>query len=299
MRVLIFGAGSLGSALGGLLSQRHEVVLVGRRENMEAVRLHGLRLTGAVNINATVDARETVEGIDEPDLVVITAKAYHTRAVVDALRALPWEKSLAVTLQNGLGNLEVLRGWKGPRAFGGTTSMGAATERPGTVRISGLGRTVIGSDLDLQGAGRIADALNSCGIRAEVEGDISREIWSKAVVNACINPLTAVLRVPNGKLLESGVLRRLISDVCRECESVARAAGVFSPEHSVLDRVNAVASDTAGNKSSMLCDVERGRRTEVSYINGMVCKTGSYHGVGTPLNRALTHMVEAMEPSHP
>lgn len=299
MRILVFGAGSLGSALGGLLSQRHEVALVGRRENMDAIRARGLHLSGAVETHASVDALETVEGVEEPDLVVITTKAYHTRAVVDALKALPWRETDVLTLQNGLGNLEAVRAWKGPKAFGGTTSIGAVLTEPGEVVISGLGRTVIGSDLDSRAASRIADTMASCGVQAEVSEDIVREIWSKAVVNACINPLTAVLRVPNGRLLESAVVRRLMSDVCAESESVARAAGVFPSGHGVLRRVTEVARGTAGNRSSMLRDVERGRRTEIRFINGMICKTGTYHGVPTPLNRALTHMVEALEPHPP
>lgn len=285
----------MGSALGGILSTRHEVTLVGRRENMDAVREHGLRLSGEVNMVARVNARETVEGMEEPDLIVLTTKAYHTRAVVDALRLMPWAKPSVITFQNGLGNLEVLRGWKGSMAFGGTTTIGANLPEPGAVRISGLGLTVVGSDLDVEGARRIADAIDACGPRVEIAEDIHREIWSKAIVNACINPLTAILKVPNGRLLDSQTICHLMSDVCEECESVARAAGVLASGYGVFERVKAVARDTAENRSSMLRDIETGRRTEISHINGMICKTGSHHEVAVPLNRALVNIVRALE----
>lgn len=296
MRILVFGAGSLGCAIGGMLARKHEVVLVGRKENMDAVRRDGLRLAGEVEAVVRVETRETVGDLVPPDLLVLTPKAYHTRTVVDALRALPWEDTMAITLQNGLGNLELIRGWKGSKAYGGTTTMGAALLSPGVVRISGLGRMVVGADLDLEGASRIAEVFSDCGFSVEVKEDVAAEIWAKAVVNSCINPLTAVLRVPNGRLLESETIHRLMSELCDECVAVAGAAGVRLPPDRLFDRVTAVAEDTAANRSSMLRDIELGRRTEIAQMNGMMCKLGSHHGIPTPLNRALAAMVEALEP---
>lgn len=297
MRIVVFGAGSLGCGLGGLLAKRHDVVLIGRKENTDAVREQGLRLEGEVEAKVGLDARETIDGLSQPDLVVLTTKAYQTKAAVDALSAAPWPDTLAVTLQNGLGNLEVLRGWKGAKAFGATTTMGATLVSPGNVRLSGLGRTVVGADLDEGGARRIAEAFSACGLKVDVRRDIAGEIWAKAVVNCCINPLTAILRVTNGRLLESAPVSRLMSDICIECSAVALAACVALPEGRMIDRVRAVAEDTAGNRSSMLRDVELGRRTEIAQLNGAVCRVGSAHGIPTPLNRAVAAMVEALEPA--
>ena len=297
MRILIFGAGSLGCGVGGLLAKVHEVVLVGRKGNMDAVRANGLRLSGEVEATVKAEAYEAAAGLAQPDLVVLTTKAYDTRSAVDALSALPWPDTPVITLQNGLGNLEMLRAWKGAKAFGGTTTMGAALLSPGNVRLSGLGRTVVGADMDEPGASRIAEAFSACGLRTEVSRDIAGEIWAKAVVNSCINPLTAVLRVPNGRLLSSPAVSRLMSELCLECSAVAAAAGVVLPEGRMIDRVRAVAKDTAENRSSMLMDVEHRRRTEIAQMNGAMCRVGSFHGVPTPLNRAMTAMVEALEPA--
>jgi len=296
MRILVFGAGSLGCAMGGILAQRHEIVLVGRKENMDAVNRNGLHLTGEVEATLNVETRETAEDLEAPDLMILTTKAYHTKSVVDALARLPWDDTPVLTLQNGLGNLELIRAWKGSRAFGGTTTMGASLLSPGNVRISGLGRTVIGSDMDALGAKRLAEAFSACGLIVDVELNIVAEIWAKAIVNACINPLTAILRVPNGKLLESETISRLMSELCDECVAVAKAAGVVLPEERMMDRVRTVAEDTAENRSSMLRDVELGRRTEIAQMNGMMCKIGSHHRVHIPLNRAMAAMVEALEP---
>lgn len=299
MRIIVFGAGSLGSAIGGMLARKHEVTLVGRKENMDGVRRSGLHLTGEIEEDAEVAACETVADLPPPELLILTTKAYHTRAAVDSLRTLPWDSTSVLTLQNGLGNLELIREWKGVRAFGGTTTMGAVLLSPGNVRVSGLGRTVIGSDLDEAGAGRIAGAISECGLKVDVSKDVMAEIWSKAIVNSCINPLTAVLRVANGRLIESETVDRLMSDLCDECVAVASASRVTLPEGRLIDRVRAVAKETAANRSSMLRDVELGRRTEIAQLNGMVCRLGSFLGLPTPLNRAMVSMVEALEPAPP
>jgi len=297
MRIVIFGAGSLGSAVGALLARKNEVALVGRRRNMSPIRANGLRVVGDVDFRANIQAHESVDELDPPELLVISTKAYDTSSAVAACRAWAAEETMVLTLQNGLGNLEALRDWKGGRAFGGTTTMGANLAEPGRVIVSGLGRTVIGSDLDPPGAREIARAFSDCGLPTMVKKEIQGEIWAKAAVSACVNPLTAILRVPNGKLLEGSTMSRLLSEICAECESVAKAAGIDLPYSSMVGRVRGVARDTRNNRSSMLQDVERGRRTEVEQINGAFVRYGLSRNVQTPLNLTLLAMVESIERS--
>lgn len=297
MRIVVFGAGSLGSALGGLLAGEHEVVLVGRRENMAAIRRSGLRVVGDLRRTVRLRAVENVRSADDADLLIITTKAYDTGAAIDSCRHWTGKGTMVLTLQNGLGNLELVRAWKGGLGFGGTTTMGARLLSPGVVRLSGIGRTVIGSDFDPPGAGRIADALTAGEIPASTTSNINGELWAKAAVNACINPVSAVLRVPNGRLLDGLPVKRLVREVSMECEAVAAEAGIALPRRPVFSMVVDVARGTAGNRSSMLQDVERRRRTEIDQINGEICRVGSACGVATPLNRTLTAMVKALEAS--
>jgi len=294
MRIAIFGAGSLGCALGALLATENEVTLVGRRWNMVAVRQLGLKLLGDMRMTVHPEARTSVSGLIPPDLLLIATKAYDTAAAVDECKAAVSTYTRVLTLQNGLGNLEVLRRWKAEKAFGGTTTMGATMKAPGVVSLSGLGRTIIGSDMDPRGAREIALAFRKSGLPTSVERNIQGEIWAKASVNACINPMSAILKVPNGKLLESIYIRRLMLGTSRECEAVASACRVRLPCRSLFLRVVAVARDTSRNISSMLRDVQLGRRTEIDYINGAFCALGKGKGVPTPLNRALAAMVEAL-----
>jgi 2-dehydropantoate 2-reductase len=294
MNICVFGAGSLGSALGGILSQKNDVVLVGRKPNMSAIRKNGLRLLGDRVATAHPAAYETVKDLDPPELLIISTKAFDTKNAVISCRSWAGGGTMVLTLQNGLGNLELLRGWKRARAFGGTTTMGANLVSPGVVRISGVGRIVIGSDLDREGAGMIASSLRSCGLSVSLSHDIEGAIWSKAIVNACINPTAAVLRVVNGKLLESAVISHFMRDVCGECELVADASGIGLPYKSMFARVQSVCRSTSNNISSMLQDVMHGRRTEIEQINGAFCMAGDKLGLSTPLNDALVAMVTSL-----
>lgn len=298
MRICIFGAGSLGSALGGILSRHHEVTLIGRRQNMSAIRQSGLRLVGDIEADVRLKARETVRGMAPPELIIIATKAYDTGNAIKSCRPYADDNTMVLTLQNGLGNLEHVREWKRSKAFGGTTTMGANLIAPGKVRVSGLGRTVIGSDLDREGADAIVSAFDSCGLETGRDDRIHDAIWIKAIVNACINPVAAVLRVPNGKLIESTVISRFMKDVSIECERVARASGARVSIGSTYPRARSVCEDTRVNSSSMLQDILRGRRTEIDQINGEMCSFGNRHAISTPLNDALVAMISSMPFDH-
>lgn len=295
MRICVFGAGSLGSALGGVLAAAHEVHLVGREAHMSAIRSAGLVLSGTVQSRPHVHPHTSIEDAPPADLLIVTTKAYDTQSAVDSCREWAGPSTKVLTLQNGLRNLDLIRAWKGDEAFGGTTSMGAALTSPGRIEVSGLGRTVIGGDKDPSGARTIADALAGCGLPVEVRPNVTGEIWAKGVVNACINPVTAILRVPNGTLLESESVTKVMAGVCRECEAISAAHDVVLPYEDMFSMVVSVARDTARNRSSMLRDVELGRRTEIREINGAFLAYADAKGLHAPLNKALVAMVEALE----
>lgn len=298
MRICVFGAGSLGSALGALLSKGNDVTLVGRRPHMDSIRRSGLRVTGDCDFKARVSTSETVRGLEEPDLLIISTKAYDTQEALRICGAeFRSEDMMALTLQNGLGNLELLRSWKGPKAFGGTTTMGAALSGSGKVRLSGFGHTVIGSDMDRVGARRIASAFSAGGVTVSLSENIQGEIWAKAIVNACINPVSAILGVPNGRLLDSRPIFELLGGICEEGEQVADAVGIELPIRRLMPRVRRVCAETSKNRSSMLRDIELRRRTEIREINGVICRNGRERGVPAPLNLTMCAVVQALEQS--
>jgi 2-dehydropantoate 2-reductase len=296
VKILVFGAGAIGSWLGGFLSMKHEVTLVGRRAHVDAIRERGLRISGRATLLARVAATTQVPQ-DPPDVIFVTTKSYDTAAAVDALRAF-WRRSTFVTLQNGLGNAERLAA-DAERVIAGTTTHGVTFVGPGEVVHAGTGETRIGgvkgvARADVQ---RLADALTAAGIPTAVTDDVRRELWAKAVVNAAINPLTAVLRVRNGDLVRHDDLRALLDRLAREGAVAARAAGVDLDPDGIAAKAAEVAARTAENRSSMLQDVERGRRTEVEAITGELLRAA--RGVVLPYNERVYALVRGVERTLP
>lgn len=294
MHVLVFGAGAIGSLLGGLLSIENDVTIVGRRPHVDAVNRQGLRITGLTRRIAWPTAT-TVVPAGEFDFVFVTTKAYDTVNAVDALRSL-WRRSTFVTLQNGLGNAERIAE-RADRVLAATTSHGVTFVAPGEILHAGAGEISVGpwKATTIADAARLADALSRAGLQTDAISDVRRELWAKVVVNAAINPLTAVLRVPNGAIVAHDDLRALVDAVAREAVAAAKAAGVDLPEDDLARRAADVAARTAENRSSMLQDVERGRRTEIDAITGELLTAAARARLDLPYVRILDTLVRGLE----
>jgi 2-dehydropantoate 2-reductase len=294
VRVLVFGAGAIGSLLGGVLSEDHDVTIIGRKSHVDAVNARGLQITGHTNRIARPIATTEVPSADF-EVVFVTTKAYDTANAVDALRVF-WRASTFVTLQNGLGNAERIAE-RADRVLAGTTSHGVTFVGPGEVHHAGVGEIAIGAwhGTTLDDARRLATALTAAGLRASAIPDTRGELWSKVVVNGAINPLTAVLRVPNGTLVAHEDLRHLLTAISREAVSAANAAGVELTPETLTERAMEVAAKTAENRSSMLQDVERGRRTEIDAITGELLRAAAAAGLDLPYVRTLDALIRGIE----
>lgn len=298
MRILVYGAGALGSLIGAVLSREHEVVLLGRREHMQAVRKEGLQVTGLTHLHTypeTATSLDEVEG--EINLVILTVKAYDTRSAAEDL-AQNLKPSQLLSLQNGLNNTEILERYLGmSKLVFGTTAHGVTFVRPGEVRHAGFGRTVVGCMRreDFETATLVCDLLSSCGLMTELSGNIEGEIWAKAIVNACINPLTVIFRCENGRLLGLPPAVALMKKCCEECTAVAEAKGITLPIPDMYTYIVEVASRTASNRSSMLQDIERGKPTEIHELTGVILAEGRRLNVQTPVNFTLLHLVQGIE----
>ena len=321
MNVLVFGAGSLGSLVGGLLAQRHDVTLVGRDPHVGAVRESGLRVDGAVTARTSPTAATAVpdrDGTDRFDLAVVTVKAYDTAAAADALAGRAAALSgpddsdagrtdAVLSLQNGLGNEETLAAALSCPVLAGTCTYGARLAEPGRVECTGVGEVALGpreggdadGDSDADGeesalAERVGAAFRESGIETTIAADMPRRLWEKLAVNAGINAPTALARVENGALVDgpaSGTARA----AARETARVARAEGIDLSDDEAADAVASVAEATARNTSSMRQDIEADRRTEVDAINGAVAERGERARVATPVNDTLAALVRAWE----
>lgn len=287
----------MGSFVGGLLSRSHDVALIGREAHVSAVRERGLTIFGDEPATYIPEAYTAISDLPwEPDVVLLTVKAYDTRhAGEDISRNVPGVPVLS--LQNGLDNIDVLATLLGEeRVLAGTTAHGIRLLGPGRLEHTGRGRTRLGTPFpggDTELVERLCKALTCAGMPARVSSDIRSEIWRKGVVNAGINPLTALLGVRNGAVVEDPHLRECAVTLSREAERVGYALG-HRVEGSV-DLMLEVAEMTASNRSSMLQDMERGRRTEIDAITGVIVREGERHRVDVTANRTVHMLVQAME----
>ncbi|MFB6075309.1 MAG: ketopantoate reductase family protein [Haloarculaceae archaeon] len=289
MDVAVVGAGSLGSLIGGLLAREHAVTLVGREPHVSAVRESGLRVTGECEFLVRPDARTDPPA--DADLALVTVKAYDTGGAASALAdAAP---GACLSLQNGLGNEGRLAAALSCPVLAGTCTYGARLRDPGVVACTGVGEVALGPREG--GHSAVADevgaAFDAAGVETTVAPDMPRRLWEKLAVNAGINATTALARVENGALRE-GPAREVAADAAREVARVARGHGIDLPAERAVERTLAVARDTAANRSSMLQDVDSGRRTEVDAINGAVVDRAD---TPVPANAALTRLVRAWE----
>jgi 2-dehydropantoate 2-reductase len=141
----------------------------------------------------------------------------------------------------------------------------------------------------------LQEVLVSAGFQVEIVADPKSLLWGKLVINAAINPLTAILGIPNGDLLTQPDTRELLSEVATEAEFIAYHNGVMLPYPDPIEAVEQVARNTAGNHSSMLQDVLNGRPTEIDAINGAIVLEAEKVGVPTPVNRVLWHLVKGLD----
>jgi 2-dehydropantoate 2-reductase len=271
-----------------------------RPDRARLVASRGIMVTGiSGDFTAPVEATTDTGTAREANLIVICVKSYDTANAVAALPPdLPADCAV-LTLQNGLGNVELIAERFGAeRAYAGTTALGATLIGPGHARHSGTGVTVVGryKGVPDDNVARIVGALNGAGLEARATEDVTIALWNKVIVNAAINALTALTGVRNGRLMELPEAHRLLVQVVRECAEVARTKGIADDP---LPRVEEICVRTAQNVSSMLQDVLKARKTEISSINGAILKEAVSHGIPAPVNAALTSLVSALEKSRP
>ncbi|WP_235271480.1 ketopantoate reductase family protein [Halorubrum saccharovorum] len=292
MEVLVYGAGALGSLVGGLLARVHEVTLVGRDPHMRRVRQDGLRIDGEVD--ARVHPRALTDGTHRSaDLAVVTTKAYDTDAAARALAT--GEYDAVCSLQNGFTE-ERLVAALDPTVLAGTASYGARFVEPGRVTCTGIGEVVVGalSGGDDPLAERVGNAFDEAGIETIVAADMPRRRYEKLAVNAGINgpsALRAALEWNDPRRAGRGGGARGAREVAR----VARADGIGLGDDEAVAAVERVAADHAANRSSMCEDVTAGRRTEVDAIYGAATERADRFGVAAPTCRTIASLIRGWE----
>ncbi len=302
MKTVMMGTGAMGSLFGGLLAlSGEEVWLVGNREDqVDAILSAGLTFEekGEVRIipmNATSD----VTSVGKADLVIFFVKTYDTEMAVSDALVLEKEDTIFLTLQNGLGNEEMIcQKIDRKKVMLGVTGQGATVLGLGRIRHAGWGKTFIG-ELDHRVTERIVRMTQmfcDAGIQTEVSSNIHDHVWGKLLVNVGINALTALTGFKNGQLLKYPESARLMEKLVMEASEVARKKGVHF-EQDPVEKVRQTIEATKENRSSMGQDFDHRRKTEIEAINGAVVREAHSLGIPVPFNQAVTDLVKAIEQS--
>ena len=293
----------MGCLFAGLLMEagQKDVWLLDKHEGRaREIAKNGLKIEGISGSRSISGIRSTAnpQEIGIADLILIFVKSYDTAEASHSILPVIGTNTTILTLQNGLTNVNIMSKILGAdRVIAGITSHGATMRGTGHVRHAGVGETTIG---ELKGGEsartkRIADVLSSAGFQTIISRNIYNSIWAKLIINAAINPLTAITKLKNGALLEYSEVRKLLGMTAEEAARVAAARGISLPYDDAVSAVEAVCKATSDNVSSMLQDVLKHKRTEIDAINGAIINEAKKARIEAPINETLTYLVKGIE----
>jgi len=306
MKVLIFGAGAIGSLLGGLLANGgHAVSFIGRKPHMEAIRQRGLSITGVwgdfhVPTIRVFESLDQIKGDDvEFDLILITVKSFDTRKAVSALREVIGHTTTVASFQNGWGNIELILNEIPRKRFLAGRIITGVDMTPGkvTVTVSADDLVVggLGQEMPLLSAEHLADTFCKAHIPAKAVQDILSYIWAKLIYNCALNGSCSVLGIPYGEILRKAEWRESLKRIVEECYAVAAAGKVLlNPSdasgfyHQLVEKLIPV---TASHFPSMLHDLQKGKQTEINALNGAICRMGREYRIHTPENQRVVDLI--------
>jgi len=294
--IVIVGTGAMATLIAARLARLTAITMLGSwPKAIAAISQNGIQVEGEsarVQVTATTDPSECVGATH----ALVLVKAWQTARAARQIKSFLAPNGVALTLQNGLGNFETLVAELGEaRVALGTTTQGATLLGPGWVRDAGQGLTQVANHANL---GPLIQFLQAAGIAIQPEppSKLQSLVWGKLAVNCAINPLTALLRVPNGELLQRPEALALLNAAASEAAQVAEAKGIHLPFNDAAAHTRKVAQATALNRSSMFQDILRGTQTEIDAINGALVREAQLAGLRVPINETLWQLVVALTP---
>ena len=300
MRIAVLGSGAMGAIFGSAFARSGaEVVFFDKRPDVvAAICQTGLEVDGVFGkMTKCFPATTASAALGKVDIALVlvdsNATAEVARIAADCLN----DDGFALTLQNGIGNWEILSTHLGAaRVLAGTTYNSGANLGPGQARHTDVGPTVIG-EIDgtlSERARNVGRLLEAAGLPVEVSGNVQGHIWSKFVHNCAINPVSAVTGLRPFEIAQTAAASALLDKILDEVLAVVAAAGVQLPENDPQAMIHAHCRERT-NRPSMLQHLEGGRRTEIDALNGALVQRGKAHGISTPFNEAIVMIVKSLE----
>ena len=312
MKILIYGAGSIGCVFGGFLSKAGEdVVLLGGTEQMEAVKAKGLHIEGIWGTHDIKDmlAYSNSEHLKEDhagsfDLILVTVKSYNTVSAMADITNMTNNNTLILSLQNGLGNVEAIAKAAGEeQTLGGRGIFGAETVLSGSVKITASANDVvigrISANTSNEKVDEIASLFTFAGIKTRSTLEINKFIWGKVIYSCALDGLASVLNVTYGQLLDSeytkDIMRRIVSEIYSVAQKKEIELDPKTKEEYIKTLFNRLVPLTSLHKPSMLMDIEKGKQTEIDSLNGTIVRMGKDTGIPTPTNQLITELIRYKE----
>lgn len=298
MKIAVMGAGAVGCYYGGMLARAgHRVVLIGRPVHVQAIERHGLRLQAqSFDEQVALSASSTASAVAGAQLILFCVKSTDTESAAGELLPHLAPDVLLLSLQNGVDNAERLRNAL-PAHQVAAAVVYVATEMagPGHVRHHGRGELVIEPSVRSEDVARM---LGAAGVPTEISDNVRGALWAKLILNCAYNALSAIAQLPYGQLVLGQGVEAVMRDVVAECLAVAQADGVQVPGD-VDAAVRRIAQTMPAQYSSTAQDLDRGKRSEIDHLNGLVLRRGEALGVATPANRVLHTLVKLLEGRQP
>tara|TARA_B100002003_G_scaffold155033_1_gene143775 strand:+ start:6188 stop:7102 length:915 start_codon:yes stop_codon:yes gene_type:complete len=290
MNIIVLGAGAIGSLYGAKLSKLNDVTLVARQKHINKINNDGLKIVGIEENVYKLKATAKIENIENNTLILLTTKVHDNKKAIDTIKDLIKKDTIILCMQNGLYSENIVKDIVGDRCLvlRGITNVGATFLEPGKVQFSNLSSTKIeNSNISEE----LAENFDKCGLKCSVSENIKQDIWKKLILNCVLNPVSAILRVENGKIADER-LNTLKKSIVDECLKVAEKDDVRF-DIDFVKIINDAIKDSR-NLSSMHQDVLKGKKTEIDYLNGAVVELGKKYGIKCPVNEALVVIVKGM-----
>ncbi|MFH1540966.1 MAG: 2-dehydropantoate 2-reductase [Elusimicrobiota bacterium] len=299
MKIAIIGSGAMGTLFAGLLSKSaNDIYLLTKNKKAEkTIKKNGIKISGITKItishsNPKLKITSNPIEISQPDLIIIFVKSYDTVFAVASIKKMMCKNTTVLTIQNGLGNYEILSKFLNKkRIISGTTSESSTFIKQGKVIHTGSGETIIeksGKNISKQ----IADIFNACGIKTILSDKIISVKWSKLVLNCAINPVAAISNVKNGEIIKRKNLFETAVESGKEVVLVAKKLKIKILFDDVAKKIEEICSATSENTNSMLADILSKKKTEIDFLNGTVVNIAKKLKIPVPVNKSLFEIIK-------
>lgn len=301
-KIVVVGAGAVGSYFGGLLAKaQHDVILIGRSDHIRTIQDKGLYMDcQSFQEYVEVQASTDYEALAQADLVLFCVKSPDTELVMQEIKPFLSQDAMILSLQNGVDNCERMKNYFTGAIYTAVVYVATGMMAPGHVKHFGRGELVIGSlgpasENDQKNLIRIASILNESQIPCTIADKIKDQMWIKFLVNCSFNAISAIGDVEYGKMVQVPEINQLIEEITQEFILIAKQEGVIITPEMAATANHQIALTMAKQKSSTAQDLAKKRKTEIDYLNGLIVRLGKKYQIPTPANQSVYALIKMFE----